>query len=238
MHLKKPGGLGNCLNGLEIRTYAAGARPSRGVAGRPACQEMMPGGDLGEVLATSGGMKHAVFLERDGIFNQVRVERNHPVTPLSLEAFQVRLEVLPLVRRLKEAGLLVLVTTNQPGLTRGYQSRRELDRMHALLRANFPIDDILVCPHDDIDQCPCRKPKPGLFIEAGYNYLLDFDRSFVLSDRWQDAEAGRASGCTSVLIQSPWIGHVHRDFLVTDLEAGVDKICALHANPQLVPMLA
>jgi D-glycero-D-manno-heptose 1,7-bisphosphate phosphatase len=181
-------------------------------------------------------MKHAVFIERDGIFNQVRVERNHPVTPLSLADFKLRTETAAHVQRLKEMGLLVFVTTNQPGLTRGCQSRRELDRMHDLLRAHFDVDDILVCPHDELDGCPCRKPRPGLLLEAGFRHRLDFDRSFVLSDRWQDAEAARASGCTSVMIRSPWIGSVHRDFLVSDLDSAIEKICALHCGgvPALV----
>ena len=56
---------------------------------------------------------------------------------------------------------------------------------------------------------------------------MDLERSFVISDKWQDAEAARTAGCTSVLLQSPWIGNVHRDFVLTDLEAIADKILQL-----------
>jgi len=176
-------------------------------------------------------MKPAVFLERDGVLNQVRVQRQHQVCPLALDDFRVSKSAVPLLRKLKSAGFVLIVTTNQPGLSRGCQSRRELDRMHELLRQTLPVDDILVCPHDETDRCPCRKPKPGLLLEAGFEWHLDFDQSFVVSDKWQDAEAARSVGCTSVLIQSPWLGSVHHDLVLPDLSAVVTKILHLLAEP-------
>jgi D-glycero-D-manno-heptose 1,7-bisphosphate phosphatase len=172
-------------------------------------------------------MKQAVFLERDGVLNRVRVERQHQVSPLTLEEFHVNQAMAPLLGKLKAAGLLLIATTNQPGLSRGYQSRRELDRMHDLLRRSLPLDDILVCPHDEIDRCPCRKPKPGLLMEAGFKWHLHLDHSFVISDKWPDAEAARAAGCTSLLLESPWVGNVHHDFVLPNLGAIVDKILHL-----------
>jgi D-glycero-D-manno-heptose 1,7-bisphosphate phosphatase len=137
-----------------------------------------------------------------------------------------------MLQRLKASGLVIIVTTNQPGLSRGYQSRRELDRMHDLLRRTFPIDDILMCPHDETDQCPCRKPKPGLLVEASFKWHLSLDQSFIISDKWQDAEAGRLAGSTSVLVQSPWVGKVHRDFLVPDLKTAVEKVLMVKSGVQ------
>ena len=166
--------------------------------------------------------------------NVVRVERQHQVSPLTLEEFQVDETIAPLLNRLKAEGFVLIATTNQPGLSRGYQSRRELDRMDELLRRTLPLDDILVCPHDETDRCPCRKPKPGLLVEAGFKWHLDLDRSFVISDKWQDAEAARAAGCTSLLLQSPWVGDVHHDFVLPDLQAIVDKILRLRAGNRAV----
>src|SRR5690242_18280904 len=109
--------------------------------------------------------------------------------------------------------------------------------MHERLRKVFPLDDILVCPHDETDRCPCRKPRPGLLLEAAFKWHLDLDRSFVISDKWQDAEAAHNAGCTSVLIRSPWNGTGHRDFIVPDLYAAVYKILQMQlaafggANP-------
>ena len=177
-------------------------------------------------------MKQAVLIERDGVLNRVRVERHHQVSPLTLEDFHVNEAIAPLLQRLRAAQLLVIATTNQPGLSRGYQSRRELERMHELLSRSLPLDDILVCPHDETDHCPCRKPKPGLLTEAGFKWHLDLDRSFVISDKWQDAEAARMAGCVSLLLQSPWVGTVHRDLVLPDLETAVEKILyLLNARP-------
>jgi D-glycero-D-manno-heptose 1,7-bisphosphate phosphatase len=169
----------------------------------------------------------AVFIERDGVLNEVRIERQNPVSPLTLEDFRVNREAGSLLKKLKAAGLLLLATTNQPGLSRGYQSRRELDRMHELLRATFALDDIFVCPHDETDGCSCRRPKPGLLVEAGFKYRLDLDHCFVISDKWQDAEAGRAVNCTSLLIQSPWNGTARRGLVLPDLASAVDKLLRL-----------
>jgi D-glycero-D-manno-heptose 1,7-bisphosphate phosphatase len=175
-------------------------------------------------------MKTAVFIERDGVLNVVRVERQQPVTPLTLDEFKVKEEAVGLLAKLKELGFLIIATTNQPGLTRGYQSRRELERMHDFLRQQLPLDDIVVCPHDETDRCPCRKPKPGLLVEASFKYHLDLDHSYVISDKWQDADAGRTAGCTTLLIESPWIGKGRYDFKVASLEVAVEKICNLKKN--------
>ncbi len=179
-------------------------------------------------------MKLGVFIERDGILNKVQVDRQHQVSPATLAEFKVNKGIAPLLQKLKAAGLVVIATTNQPGLSRGYLPRRELDRMHDLLRCTLPIDDIFLCPHDEADRCPCRKPKPGLLIEAKFKWHLDMDRSFVISDKWQDAEAARAAGCTSLLLESPWVGSVHHDFVLPNLAAVVGKILQLQAaNPAM-----
>jgi D-glycero-D-manno-heptose 1,7-bisphosphate phosphatase len=174
-------------------------------------------------------VKSAVFIERDGILNRARVVGKRQVSPLTLDEFHINLEVAPLLNELKAAGLMLIVTTNQPGLSRGYQLRRELDRMHGLLRTTFPVDDILVCPHDETDDCGCRRPKAGLLVEAAYKWHLSLSRCFVISDKWQDAEAARMAGCTSVLRQSLWLGDVHHDYVLPDLAAVVDKILRLRA---------
>lgn len=172
-------------------------------------------------------MKPAAFIERDGILNAAPVERQRQVSPMTLDQFHLNREVAPLLHELKAAGLILIVTTNQPGLSRGHQSRRELDRMHQLLRATFPVDDLLLCPHEDADHCPCRKPRPGLFTEAAHKWGIDLNRSFVISDKWQDAEAARRAGATSLLVRSPWLGDVHHDFVLPDLSSLIEKVLQL-----------
>ncbi len=174
-------------------------------------------------------MKSAVIIERDGILNQARIEGQRQVSPLTLAEFHINTEAIPSLKRLKAAGLVLIVTTNQPGLSRGYQSRNELDRMHFLLRTMCRVNDILVCPHDEMDDCDCRKPKPGLLFEAAQKWHLDLSGCFVISDKWQDADAARVAGCTSVLLKSPLLGKGHHDYVLPDLPAAVDTILNLNA---------
>lgn len=178
-------------------------------------------------------MKTGVFIERDGVLNQARVQANSQVAPASLAEFKINETAAPLLEKLKSSGLMIFVTTNQPGIASGNLSRRELDYMHDRLRKVFPIDDILLCPHEESDRCPCRKPNPGLLKEAKYKWQLDLNRCFVISDKWQDAEAARAVNCTSLLIQSPWNGKVHHDFILPNLEAIVEKILQLKSAPAI-----
>jgi D-glycero-D-manno-heptose 1,7-bisphosphate phosphatase len=179
-------------------------------------------------------MKFGVFIERDGVLNETHVEHSQQVIPLAPGQLRINPAAAGLVRRLKAAGFVVVATTNQPGLSRGYQSRRALDQMHARLLQELPLDDILLCPHDESDDCPCRKPKPGLLTEARYKWQLDLDRSFVISDKWPDAQAALAVGATSLLIQSPWLGNAHHDLVVKDFRAAVDKLLQLHGSPVAV----
>src|SRR5437660_5848668 len=190
--------------------------------------------EYGPDLCCIESMKQGVFIERDGILNQVRVEGQHQVGSLTLEELRINKAAVPLLTKLKMGGLLLIATTNQPGLSRGYQNRRELDRMHDLLRKTFALDDILVCPHDETDRCPCRKPKPGLLVEAAFKWHLDLDRSFVISDKWQDAEAARTAGCTALLINSPFVGKAHKDFVLPDIGAVVEKILRLKSTGRVM----
>jgi D-glycero-D-manno-heptose 1,7-bisphosphate phosphatase len=180
-------------------------------------------------------MKRAVFFERDGILNEARSGPKHQVSPLTLEEFKINVSAKEPLRQLKAAGYVLIATTNQPGLSRGYQSRRELDRMHDLLRRTLPLDDLMVCAHEESDHCPCRKPRPGLFIEAAFKWHLNLDHSFVISDKWQDAEAARTAGCVSLMCKSPWIGNnVHHDFLLPDLAAAVAKVLSFRQQLEMV----
>ncbi len=105
--------------------------------------------------------------------------------------------------------------------------------MHMVLRKNLPLDDILVCPHDEFDRCPCRKPQPGMFQEAAFKWQLDLERSYVVSDKLQDAHAAHLLGGTSVLLKSPWNGSAHHDFIVTRLGDIAERILQTHSAPVL-----
>ena len=156
-----------------------------------------------------------------------KVEGQYQIAPRTMEEMVVNRAAIEPLQQLKAAGFLLIATTNQAGITRGYVTRREVDRMHAIISKTFSLDDIFMCPHDEWDRCPCRKPKPGLFREAGFKWQLDLDHSFVVSDKWQDAKAAQNAGCTSLLIQSPWNGGGHHDFILPNLESVVAKVFQL-----------
>lgn len=175
-------------------------------------------------------MRSAVFFERDGILNLARVANQRQIEPTALADFQLNPQAEEPLRQLKTAGYILLATTNQPGLSQGSQCRRELDLMHGQLERAFRLDGVLLCPHAGVDDCPCRKPKAGLIMEAAYKWHLDLERSFVISNKWQDAQAAHIAGCTSILIKSPWIGSGHHDFVVPDLAAAVGKILQIQPS--------
>ena len=172
-------------------------------------------------------MKTAIFLERDGILNLARSEGDEQIAPLTLEQFKINEKAIVPLRLLRSAGVLLIATTNQPGMSEGNLSRWDLDRMHQMLQLTFSLDDIFVCPHSVDDFCPCRKPSSGLFTEAAFKHNLDLEHSFVISDKWQDAEAARVIGATSLLVDSPWIGDGHHDFVLPDFSTVVKKIVQL-----------
>ena len=102
---------------------------------------------------------------------------------------------------LRQAGFLLIVVTNQPDVARGVQRREVVETINEALRRQVPIDDIRVCYHDDADDCICRKPGPGLLLEAASAWAIDLTNSFMVGDRWKDVEAGRRAGCKTVLIK-------------------------------------
>jgi D-glycero-D-manno-heptose 1,7-bisphosphate phosphatase len=142
----------------------------------------------------------AVFLDRDGVLNRALVTDGKPGTPRAVDEFVVFPDALACLEELKRRGFALIVVTNQPDVARGRQSIAVLEEMHRILEAALPVDDVLVCFHDNADDCKCRKPLPGLLIEAQRKYGVDLSRSFLIGDRWKDIDAGNAAGCKTVFI--------------------------------------
>jgi transaldolase len=117
-----------------------------------------------------------------------------------MDEFLIPPDRLACLKELKQRGFALIVVTNQPDVARGRQLIATIEEMHRRLQAVLPVDDVLVCLHDDADNCQCRKPRPGLLIEAQRRYDLDLSRSFLIGDRWRDIDAGNAAGCKTVFI--------------------------------------
>jgi D-glycero-D-manno-heptose 1,7-bisphosphate phosphatase len=144
----------------------------------------------------------AVFLDRDGVLNRTVLRDGVVSPPKTLDDFELLAGVREAVDSLKGAGYVLVVVTNQPDIARGTQDVAVVDAMNAVVLRELVVDAILVCPHDDVDDCLCRKPKPGLLLEAEERFDIDLGRSFMVGDRWRDVAAGRAAGCQTIQVGS------------------------------------
>lgn len=142
----------------------------------------------------------AVFLDRDGVINRAVVKNGRPYPPSSLDTLEILPGVAKALEKLHEAGYLLIIVTNQPDVARGKVSKAAVDRIHQYLMANFPLDKILSCFHDDADQCNCRKPKPGALLDAAKEYKLDLSACYMIGDRWRDIESGVLAGCKTIFL--------------------------------------
>lgn len=149
--------------------------------------------------------RKAVFLDRDGILNRAIVKNGKPYPPSNLDELEIPQDVPRALQALKEAGFLLIGVTNQPDVSRGTQQREVVEAIHAALLRALPLDEILVCYHDDEDGCSCRKPMPGLLYQAAETYSIDLSSSFMIGDRWKDVEAGQRAGCVTILIDHHYI---------------------------------
>jgi D-glycero-D-manno-heptose 1,7-bisphosphate phosphatase len=142
----------------------------------------------------------AVFLDRDGVINAAVVRDGKPYPPARAEDVEILPGVAGALADLSRAGYVLVVVTNQPDVARGTQTRAAVDAIHARLQAELPIDAIRACLHVDEDRCACRKPAPGLLLDAARELDLDLGASVMVGDRWRDIEAGRAAGCRTVFL--------------------------------------
>ncbi|MGH8678046.1 MAG: D-glycero-alpha-D-manno-heptose-1,7-bisphosphate 7-phosphatase [Burkholderiales bacterium] len=148
--------------------------------------------------------RRAVFLDRDGVINQALVRDNKPYPPDSLEELRIIPSVAEALERLRAAGFLNVIVTNQPDVATGRQRREIVEAMHERLTVTLAIDAVKVCYHVDADKCACRKPKPGMLTEAAREHGIDLSQSFIVGDRWRDIEAGQAAGCRAFFVDAAY----------------------------------
>lgn len=144
--------------------------------------------------------RRGVFLDRDGVLNRARIRDGRPYPPRDVSEAELLPDALAACRQLKAAGAVLVVVTNQPEVRRGTAEAESVHAINAWLRAHLPVDDIGVCLHDDADHCDCRKPKPGLLVQAAADHGLDLPSSIMVGDRWRDVGAGQQAGCRTVFI--------------------------------------
>ena len=108
------------------------------------------------------GSRRAVFLDRDGVIVRAAVRAGRPYPVDRVDDARLLPGVREALLRLRAAGFLLVVVTNQPDVARGRSTREAVEAIHEWLRAHLPLDGIRACYHDDRDGCACRKPAPGL----------------------------------------------------------------------------
>jgi D-glycero-D-manno-heptose 1,7-bisphosphate phosphatase len=159
-------------------------------------------------------MPRAVFLDRDGVINEMVPSPEGPDSPRSVEEFTLVQGAASAVRGLNELGLPVVVVSNQPGVAKGKFDASTLEdmteRMRELLRNDWAaLQGIYYCMHHPqavVDNyrkvCDCRKPKPGLLVQAAEDLGLDLAGSYMVGDQPRDMTAGNAVGCTTLFVSA------------------------------------
>lgn len=145
-------------------------------------------------------MYEAVFLDRDGVLSKGYVRDGKSYAPRKIVDFKLLPYAITSVEKLRKIGFLVIVVTNQPDINNGLVTIEAVNTMHSILRKKTKIIDIFLCPHSKNEHCSCRKPKPGMLIEAAQKYNINLSKSFMVGDRASDIEAGLAAGCRTIFI--------------------------------------
>ena len=144
--------------------------------------------------------RRAIFLDRDGVINRAVVREGKPYPPANVSEVQIIPGVAEALQRLKDAGFLLIVVSNQPDVARGTIPRETVEEINTFLASNLPVDRFIMCYHDSGDGCNCRKPLPGMLLAGAEEFDIDLASSYMVGDRWRDVDAGIAAGCRALFI--------------------------------------
>jgi D-glycero-D-manno-heptose 1,7-bisphosphate phosphatase len=170
--------------------------------------------------------ERAVFLDRDGVLCQAVVINGKPYPPKDANSAIITPEAKELLTQLKSLGFLLIVVTNQPDVARGTRTTENVLAINKKLADQLPLDDFKICFHDNIDNCPCRKPKPGLILAAAEEKAIDLSQSWIVGDRASDIEAGRAAGLTTIFLDFDYaeVKPAQPDFVFKSLKDAINHI--------------
>jgi D-glycero-D-manno-heptose 1,7-bisphosphate phosphatase len=154
------------------------------------------------------GRQAAIFLDRDGVIAENRA--NYIRNLAEVKIFPQALEALA---RLNETAYKVVIVTNQSAVGRGFISLETAGEINQLIlreitKAGGRVDGIYICPHAPWDECACRKPKPGLLLQAADELQIDLSRSLMIGDALSDLQAGRAAGVKELILVRTGRGEV------------------------------
>ena len=171
-------------------------------------------------------LNKTVFLDRDGVLNDAIVRHGKPFAPNSHKEFNIPQKSISTIKKIKSMGFLTIVVTNQPDIATGKLNPNIVESFHKKLIKIMPIDEILVCPHLDNENCLCRKPKPGLIHQAVQKYSIDLESSFLIGDRWRDVDCAANAGLKSIFIDYGYSEHLRTkpNFTISSIQFALDII--------------
>jgi D-glycero-D-manno-heptose 1,7-bisphosphate phosphatase len=178
-----------------------------------------------------GQVGRAVFLDRDGVLVRSLVRNGKPFSARRPEDLEILPGAAAACAAFRRAGLMTVVVTNQPDVARGDVAVEDLSAMHDVLVSRISVDAVLCCPHDDNDGCDCRKPAPGLLLQAARRWNIELSASVMVGDRWRDIEAGARAGCRTVFVDA---GYNEKSPAGQDLTVG----CLYEAVPWVLTTTA
>ena len=146
----------------------------------------------------------AVFLDRDGVLNFAPVVDGKPNSPKTLEEVIILNDVQKAITSFRKLEFIPVVVTNQPDVSRGTLSVEKVTEINHFIGKEVGIDLFYMCVHDNHDHCRCRKPAPGLLIQAQKDLNLSLEMSILVGDRWSDIKASQLAGCSSYFIDNSY----------------------------------
>jgi D-glycero-D-manno-heptose 1,7-bisphosphate phosphatase len=153
-------------------------------------------------------MKKALFLDRDGIINEVVLRDGIVSSPRHLDELKIIPEAIALAEAAKQLGYFVVLITNQPDVSRGKMTRYQLQKIHRKIGELIPLDHIEVCMSSD-PACFRRKPNPGMLLQSGKKFSIDLSLSFFVGDSQRDVDAGNRAGVKTILYQTDYNKNSH-----------------------------
>jgi D-glycero-D-manno-heptose 1,7-bisphosphate phosphatase len=172
-----------------------------------------------------------VFLDRDGTINRAIERDGKPYPPRTLADFEILPGVPEACAKLKTAGFLLVVATNQPDVGRGTLEKAAVERIHSHLMTQLPIDRVEACydPGQGLSNCDCRKPKPGMLLRAAGELHADLAQCWMVGDRWRDVDAGYNAGCKTIFIDRGYAEELKQrpDFIVKNLLEAAEIILSV-----------
>jgi histidinol-phosphate phosphatase family protein len=147
-------------------------------------------------------MKPALFLDRDGV-----IIENKPAYVRRLEDVSFYPQALEAFFKLRSCPYKIIMVTNQSCISRGIvtlEMARAINQqvVHHIEQIGGRIDDLFMCPHSPLDGCSCRKPQPGLLLQAAHKHAIDLPNSFMIGDALSDIKAGQRAGIARTILVS------------------------------------